>query len=77
MKITKRQLRSIIKEALQESGIKLDDETQARIDDARELFGDDAFIEEIATRIPRSVLAKALVGMFREAGATIGGVRYL
>ena len=77
MKITERQLRCAIREALQESGIQLDDETLSRINDARQLFGDDAFIEEIAARIPRHVLAKALVGMFREAGATIGGVRYL
>ena len=77
MKITRQQLRSIVKEALQESNVQLDDETLSRIDDARKLFGDDVFIEEIAARIPRHVLAKALVGMFREAGATVGGVRYL
>jgi len=77
VKVTRRQLRNIVKEALQESNVKLDDVTMSRIDDARKLFGDDEFIEEMVKRIPRDVLAKALIGMFRETSATVGGVRYL
>ena len=63
MKVTRRQLRNIVKEALQESNVKIDDVTMSRIDDARKLFGDDEFIEEMVKRIPRDVLAKALIGI--------------
>ena len=81
MKITREQLQQIVREHLSESFIleapvRLGPDARERIADARDLFGDEEFIERLTASIPTEILNKAINRMFGDVSAKVRGIQY-
>lgn len=78
MKITKRQLRQIIREAIQlEAGrVTVGPKSLAMIDELRGMLGDDDFIMLLASKLNALELKDALRKVAAERELKVGGVQY-
>ena len=81
MKITREQLQQIVREHLSESliseaPVRLGPDARERIADARDLFGDEEFIERLTASIPTEILNKAINRMFGDVSAKVRGIQY-
>lgn len=78
MKITKRQLRQIIREAIQlEAGrVTVGPKNLAMIDELRGMLGDDDFIMLLASKLNALELKDALRKVAAERELKVGGVQY-
>jgi hypothetical protein len=61
---------------LSEAPVRLGPDALERIADARELFGDEEFIERLTTSIPPEILNKAINRMFGDVSAKVRGIQY-
>ena len=80
MKITREQLQQIVRESLaetlSEAPVRLGPDARERIADARDLFGDEEFIERLTTSIPPEILNRAINRMFGDVSAKVRGIQY-